>query len=134
MVWKKGVRSHVSIDQITHPSITKPLLDPLTWHSAKSIYWLKFTTKEITVFIARYQARRTVILCSRVLNSPMAFRKRFLMTVWGKGIRVFNQLLLNFQIGWWWGNSGKDWRWEKKGKTLDEMVGWHYRLDRHEFE
>ena len=31
-------------------------------------------------------------------------------------------------------NPGKDWRWEKKGKTLDEMVGWHYRLDRHEFE
>ena len=27
-----------------------------------------------------------------------------------------------------------DWRQEKKGTTKDEMVGWHYRLDRHEFE
>ena len=28
-------------------------------------------------------------------------------------------------------NSGKDWRWEKKGTTEDEMVGWHHRLDGH---
>ena len=29
---------------------------------------------------------------------------------------------------------GKDWRWEEKGMTEDEMVGWHHRLDGHEFE
>ena len=29
--------------------------------------------------------------------------------------------------------AGKDWRWEK-GKTEDEMVGWHHRLNGHEFE
>ena len=31
-------------------------------------------------------------------------------------------------------DAGKDWRWEKKGMTEDEMVGWHHRLDGHEFE
>ena len=31
-------------------------------------------------------------------------------------------------------NAGKDWRQEEKGKTEDEMVGWHHRLDRHKFE
>ena len=30
-------------------------------------------------------------------------------------------------------DSGKDWRWEKKGTTEDEMVGWHHRLKGHEF-
>ena len=30
-------------------------------------------------------------------------------------------------------DAGKDWRWEK-GTTEDEMVGWHHRLDGHEFE
>ena len=25
-------------------------------------------------------------------------------------------------------------RWEEKGMTEDEMVGWHHRLDGHEFE
>ena len=27
-------------------------------------------------------------------------------------------------------DAGKDWRWEEKGTTEDEMVGWHYGLDR----
>ena len=42
----------------------------------------------------------------------------------------------------WRGNSfigkdpvaGKDWRQKEKGTTEDEMVGWHHRLDGHEFE
>ena len=29
---------------------------------------------------------------------------------------------------------GKDWGQEEKGKTKDEMVGWHHWLDGHEFE
>ena len=29
---------------------------------------------------------------------------------------------------------GKDWRWEKKGVTENETVGWHHWLSRHEFE
>ena len=31
-------------------------------------------------------------------------------------------------------DAGKDWRQEEKGRTEDEMVGWHHRLDGHEFE
>ena len=31
-------------------------------------------------------------------------------------------------------DSGKDWRQEEKGTTEDEMVGWHHRLNGHEFE
>ena len=30
-------------------------------------------------------------------------------------------------------DAGKDWR-EEKGMTEDEMVGWHHRLNGHEFE
>ena len=30
--------------------------------------------------------------------------------------------------------AGKDWRQEKKEMTEDEMVGWHHRLNGHEFE
>ena len=30
--------------------------------------------------------------------------------------------------------AGKDWRWEEKGITEDEMVGWHHQLDGHMFE
>ena len=31
-------------------------------------------------------------------------------------------------------DSGKDWRWEEKGSTEDELVGWHHWLNGHEFE
>jgi len=31
-------------------------------------------------------------------------------------------------------DAGKDWRWEEKGMTEDEMVGWNHRLNGHEFE
>ena len=31
-------------------------------------------------------------------------------------------------------DAGKDWRWEEKGMTEDEMVRWHHRLNGHEFE
>ena len=31
-------------------------------------------------------------------------------------------------------DAGKDWRWEEKGMTEDEKVGWHHWLNGHEFE
>ena len=31
-------------------------------------------------------------------------------------------------------DAGKDWRWEEKEATKDEMVGWHHSLNEHEFE
>ena len=31
-------------------------------------------------------------------------------------------------------DAGKDWRWEERGMTEDEIVGWHHWLDGHEFE
>ena len=31
-------------------------------------------------------------------------------------------------------DAGKDWRWEEKGTTEDEMVGWNHQLNGHEFE
>ena len=30
-------------------------------------------------------------------------------------------------------DAGEDWRQKEKGTAEDEMVGWHYRLNRHEF-
>ena len=30
-------------------------------------------------------------------------------------------------------DAGKDWGQEEKGTTEDEMLGWHHRLDGHEF-
>ena len=38
---------------------------------------------------------------------------------------------------WFFGkdpDAWKDWNWEEKGMTEDEMVGWSHRCDWHEFE
>ena len=35
---------------------------------------------------------------------------------------------------WLLSKDPNDWRWEEKGMTEDEMVGWHLQLDGHEFE
>ena len=31
-------------------------------------------------------------------------------------------------------DSGRDWRWEEKGMTEDEVVRWHHQFNGHEFE
>ena len=31
-------------------------------------------------------------------------------------------------------DAGKDQRWEEKGTTEDERVGWHHHLNEHEFD
>ena len=31
-------------------------------------------------------------------------------------------------------DAWKGWKWEEKGTTEDEMVGWHHRLNRHDYE
>ena len=31
-------------------------------------------------------------------------------------------------------DAGEDWRQEEKSTTEDEMIGWHHRLNGHEFE
>ena len=31
-------------------------------------------------------------------------------------------------------DAGKDWKQEEKGRTEDETIGWHHRLNEHEFE
>ena len=48
-------------------------------------------------------------------------------------LQYFGPLAKNRLI-WKDPNAGKDWRWEEKGTTEDEMVGWHHWLYGHEFE
>ena len=38
--------------------------------------------------------------------------------------------LTHWKRSWCW----EDWRWEEKGMTEDEMIGWHHQLNGHKFE
>ena len=46
--------------------------------------------------------------------------------IWPPNVK--NWLILKYS------SAGKNWRQEEKGTTKDKMVGWHHRLNGHEFE
>ena len=48
-------------------------------------------------------------------------------------LQYFGHLMQRTDI-WKDPDAGKDWRQEEKGTTEDEMIGWHHRHYRHEFE
>ena len=43
-------------------------------------------------------------------------------------------LILKLKLQYFGHHAGRDWGQEEKGTTEGEMVGWHHRLDGHEFE
>ena len=49
-------------------------------------------------------------------------------------LQYFGHLMQRTGLIWKDPDAGKDWRREEKGTTEDVMVGWHHRLDGHEFE
>ena len=49
-------------------------------------------------------------------------------------LQFFGHMMWRTRLIWKDPDAGKDWRQEEKGMTEDEMVGWHHRLNRREFE
>ena len=49
-------------------------------------------------------------------------------------LQYFGHLMRRADFNWKDPDAGKDWRQGEKGMTENEMVGWHHRLDGHEFE
>ena len=65
-------------------------------------------------------------------NKLPALKSLLQVLIWGqKYAKLFWTLIFSWVKD---PNSGKDWRQEEKGMTEDEMVGWHYQLEGHEFE
>ena len=60
------------------------------------------------------------------------------MVIWRTEVEAETPILQTPDVKSWliWKDpdAGKDWRWEEKGTTEDEMVEWHHRLNGHEFE
>ena len=49
-------------------------------------------------------------------------------------LQYFGHLMRRTELIWKHPDAGKDWRWEEKGTTEDEMAGLYHRLNGHEFE
>ena len=73
--------------------------------TVKPIHWDQVVVRKIIAFTVMWsQVRRMGNFCSKDSISPMAFRKRFLNTEWGRGSPVCDQLMHSSLIGWWWDN------------------------------
>jgi len=69
-----------------------------------------------------------MIIIQRTQNSNSFLRQNpRLQTFWGLSLEQ-NGLIGKDH------DAGRDWGWEEKGTTEDEMAGWHHRLYGHEFE
>ena len=87
------------------------------------------------------------VMLEKTLESSLDYKE--IQPVYPKGNKPLNIHWKDWCWSWnsntvatWWEelthwkapDVGKDWRQEEKGMTEDEMVGWHHRLDGHEFE
>ena len=64
-------------------------------------------------------------LCILKLISPECSLEGLMLKL---KLQYFGHLVRRADI-WKDPDTGKDWRWEEKGMTEDEMVGWHHWLD-----
>ena len=66
------------------------------------------------------------------ISHSQTSQENHLLTFWNISLKLFS--IPCFHIREKDPDEGNDWRWEEKGTTEDEMVGWHHRLNGHEFE
>ena len=83
------------------------------------------------------------MVLEKILESPLDYKE--IQAVHPKGNQLLEELILMLNTNTWspdvknWIvgkdlDAGKDWRWEEKVMTKDEMIGWHHQLDGHEFQ
>ena len=115
------------IVQLSHPYMTTGKTFALTrWTFVSQVMSLLFN-----------MLSRLVIAFQGYQTSPFQ-RKSILNIHWQDWCWSWNSnTLATWFENWLIGkdpDAGKNWRREEKGTTEDEMVGWHHRLDGHEFE
>ena len=117
-------------------------------HCRQILYQLSYRYESWTIKKAeRWRIDAFEVWCWRTLESPLASKEIKPVNPRGHRSWIFNgradveaeaQLLwppdVKSQLIGKDSDAGKDWGQEEKGATEDEMVGWHHRLNGHEFE
>ena len=122
----------------TKVHLVKPMIFPVVMHGCES-----WTTKS---WVSKNWCFRTVVL-EKTLECPLDCKEIKPINPKGNQSWIFigrtdteaeTLILWPPDVNNWLNakdpEAGKDWRWKEKGMTEDEMVGWHHRLDGHEFE
>ena len=107
-------------------------MPPSTSSWTPAFYFVYFILlMNLTALGAPYKWNCVVLLWLPQFLSIMS--SRFICVLaWDRNLFLFFTLKTIFII-WKDPDAGKEWRWEKKGMTEDEMVGWHLWLNGHEW-
>ena len=118
--------------------LVKAMVFPVVMYGCESWSIRKLSTKELMLW--------TVVL-EKTLESPLDFKE--IQPVYPNGNQSWisigrtdaeaeTPILWPPDVKNWLARKdpdvGKYWRWEEKGTTENEMSGWHYQLDGHQFE
>ena len=125
-----------------------------TWQKYKSTYWIRNTSGRAKIsLLTRTLGNSDAPSCLKDCNRSA----RWIGSEWLEGeswTQTRGRYIISKSVIFLWhfplplapGNHhllsvsmnqttlGKDWRWEEKGTTENEMVGWHYWLKAPEFE
>ena len=121
----------------TKIQIVKAMVFPVVSYKCKSWAIMKAECKRIDAFEVWCWGRLLRVPCKDIKpvnpkrNHPWIFIERTdaeaeALTLWPSDVK--SRLIGKDP------NAGNDWRQEEKGTTEDEMVGWHHRLNGHEFQ
>ena len=87
-----------------------------------------------------------IVVLEKTLESPLDCKEIKLVNPKGNQPWIFGRTDVEAEVPILWPpdvknwltrkdpDVGRDWRWEEKGTTEEEMVGWHHQLDGSEFE
>ena len=104
-------------------------------------YFLQFGSKEFTIWAT---VSSQSCFCWLYTASPSLAAKNIInlilvLTIWCSSEVLMLKLKLQYfghlrsRLIWRDPDAGKDWGQDEEGTTEDEMVGWHHRLNGHEF-
>ena len=101
-----------------------------SWTTKKADHW-RIDGFELwcwrSFFRVPWTARRSNQSILKEINPEYSLEGRILKNwLWPPGVK--NWLIGKDPV------AGKDWRWEEKGTTEAEMIGWPHRLNGHEFK
>ena len=116
----------------------KSMIFPVVMHRCESWTIKKAEHQIIDAFELWYWRRLFRVPWTARISNQSILKEAILNIDWEDWCWSWNSILWGPDVKKWLTgkdpDAGKDWRWEEKGMTEDEMVGWHHRLNRHEFE
>ena len=130
-----GILKSRDITLPTKVCLVKAMVFPVVMHGYESWTIKKAECWRIDAF-KLWHWKRLLRIPQTARSSQFIKRKSVLIFIGRTDVEAETPILWPPDVKNWliWKDpdAGKDWRWEEKGTTEDEMVGWHHQLNGHE--